>query len=66
MINAYSRRDWTLKYFYRASELENPIGLSAIDAEGIENFDLSEIIYDHMDYRKIMDLVLYEINYEGN
>ncbi|CAG9334998.1 unnamed protein product [Blepharisma stoltei] len=66
MINAYSRHDGSLKYLYRASELSNPIGLAAIDVEGIENCDLSQFIFYHMDYRKMMDLVLYEINYDGD
>ena len=60
-VNGYSNKDWVLAYLFRATAggLSAVMGLSPVeDIEGIENFDCTEIVDGHMNYRKNMPKLL--------
>ncbi|ODV62100.1 Mil1p, partial [Ascoidea rubescens DSM 1968] len=60
-INGYSKKDWILGYLFRATSggLRRVVGLSPIeDIEGIENFDCTEHVTGHMEYRNQMPHLL--------
>ena len=60
-VNGYSNKDWVLAYLFRATAggLNAVMGISPVeDIEGIENFDCTEIVDGHMNYRKNMPKLL--------
>ncbi|ODV83400.1 hypothetical protein CANARDRAFT_30023 [[Candida] arabinofermentans NRRL YB-2248] len=63
-VNGYSKKDWILGYLYRATSggLSTVAGLSEV--EGMENFNCSEYIQGHMEYRKVMPKLLMELGWE--
>lgn len=66
-INGYSKKDWILGYLFRATSggLGTVAGLAAIeDVPGVENFDCTEFVNGHMEYRKQIPKLLKELNWE--
>lgn len=54
-VNGYSLKDWILGYLFRATGggLKTVAGLSPVETvDNIENFDCSEWVQGHMEYRK--------------
>mmetsp|Transcript_31828 Transcript_31828/g.48711 ORF Transcript_31828/g.48711 Transcript_31828/m.48711 type:complete len:892 (-) Transcript_31828:69-2744(-) len=54
LVNCYSRKDWILSMMFqykRMARMWKPVcGTTAVDAAGVENFDVTEIIVNHRDY----------------
>ena len=63
MINTYSKTDKILSNLYTLSTLEKAIGNWPIEADGIENYDVTDIATGHLKYREVLDLVLRKIEY---
>lgn len=54
-VNGYSDKDWLLAYLFRATAggFSAVMGISTVeDIDGIENFNCTEIVDGHMNYRK--------------
>ncbi|KAL4372959.1 hypothetical protein HN51_006949 [Arachis hypogaea] len=59
-VNAYSRNDWMLGVAFRASLLSQGLaGIQPVDIPGIQNVDVTDLIYGHSSYlwatQKILD-----------
>ena len=63
LINTYSKTDKILSNLYTLSTLEKAIGNWPIEADGIENYDVTDIATGHLKYREVLDLVLRKIEY---
>ncbi|KAJ5897467.1 hypothetical protein N7504_007755 [Penicillium tannophilum] len=66
-VNGYSRNDWILGYLFRATSggVMRVSGLAPIEGiPGIENFNLTELVNGHMDYRAAMPRILREVGFE--
>lgn len=67
-VNGYMKQDWILGYLFRATSggLRTIAGLSPINEEttNIENFDCSEFVKGHMQYREAMPKLLRSIGWE--
>lgn len=67
-VNGYMKQDWILGYLFRATSggLRSIAGLSPIDEEktNIENFDCSEYVKGHMQYREVMPKLLRSVGWE--
>jgi hypothetical protein len=64
LVNVSTDSDYVLKYFYRLAKLENPIGVNAVEVEGIENYDLTGTINGHTDYREKLDEILSKVYFQ--
>lgn len=50
-VNAYSTNDWTLGVAFRASLLSQGLaGIQAVNIEGVENIDVTDLIEGHSSY----------------
>lgn len=65
-VNGYSEKDWILGYLFRATAggISTVAGLTAIESEGIENFDCSDLVNGHMGYRKNIPKILKQLGFE--
>lgn len=66
-INGYSKKDWILGYLFRATSggLRKVAGLSPIvNFEAIQNFDCTEYVQGHMEYRKSMPQLLSQLGFQ--
>jgi hypothetical protein len=66
-VNGYSNNDWILGYLFRATSggIMRVSGLAPIEGiPGIENFNLTELVNGHMDYRAAMPRILREVGFE--
>lgn len=66
-VNGYSKKDWILGYLYRATSggLGRVAGLSPIQGiDGIDNFDCTEYVKGHMEYRKEMPKLLKLLDFQ--
>lgn len=66
-VNGYAKNDWILGYLFRATSggIMQVSGLAAIEGiPGIENFDLTDIVNGHMDYRAAMPRILRQVGWE--
>ncbi|KAG7829351.1 hypothetical protein KL943_005364 [Ogataea angusta] len=63
-VNGYSKKDWILGYLFRATSggLSRVAGLSPVDE--VENFNCSELVHGHMEYRKVMPKLMKEMGWE--
>ncbi|KAG7746653.1 hypothetical protein KL912_004230 [Ogataea haglerorum] len=63
-VNGYSKKDWILGYLFRATSggLSRVAGLSPVDE--VENFNCSELVQGHMEYRKVMPRLMKEMGWE--
>ncbi|KAK3487304.1 hypothetical protein B0T13DRAFT_515252 [Neurospora crassa] len=62
-VNGYNRNDWILGYLFRLTNggIRRIGGLAPIEGiAGIENFDVTEFVVGHMDYRTAMPRLLRE------
>ncbi|KAJ5278923.1 hypothetical protein N7478_004295 [Penicillium angulare] len=66
-VNGYSTNDWILGYLFRATSggIMRVSGIAPIEGiPGIENFDLTDLVNGHMDYRAAMPRLLREVGWE--
>ncbi|KAJ5157196.1 uncharacterized protein N7482_008296 [Penicillium canariense] len=66
-VNGYSKNDWILGYLFRATSggIMRVSGLAPIEGiPGLENFDLTETVNGHMDYRAAMPRILRQVGWE--
>ncbi|GMG56318.1 unnamed protein product [Ambrosiozyma monospora] len=63
-VNGYSKKDWILGYLFRATAggLSTVAGLSPINQ--VENFNCSEYVQGHMEYRTMMPKLLKLLDWE--
>lgn len=66
-VNGYATNDWILGYLFRATSggIMRVSGLAAVEGiPGLENFNLTELVNGHMDYRSAMPRILREVGWE--
>ncbi|KAJ5106495.1 hypothetical protein N7456_003170 [Penicillium angulare] len=66
-VNGYSTNDWILGYLFRATSggIMRVSGIAPVEGiPGIENFDLTNLVNGHMDYRAAMPRLLREVGWE--
>lgn len=66
-VNGYSSNDWILGYLFRATSggIMRVAGLAAVPGiPGLENFDVTNLITGHMNYRAAMPRLLREVGWE--
>ena len=66
-VNGYSKNDWILGYLFRATGggIMRVSGLGPIEGiPGLENYDLTNLVNGHMDYRAAMPRILREVGWE--
>ncbi|KAJ5084657.1 hypothetical protein NUU61_009236 [Penicillium alfredii] len=66
-VNGYSTNDWILGYLFRATSggIMRVAGLAAVEGiPGLENFDVTQLVNGHMDYRSAMPRLLREVGWE--
>ncbi|TDZ74681.1 putative membrane protein [Colletotrichum trifolii] len=66
LINVYSENDYILGFLYRTSNLQFGVaGLQAIQgAEGVENYDVSNMVSGHLRYQYMIGTILKNIGWE--
>ena len=60
-VNGYSSNDWILGYLFRATSggIMRVAGLAPVEGiPGLENFNLTDLVNGHMDYRSAMPRLL--------
>lgn len=65
LVNIYSKNDWALSIFYYMATFNKAIGNEKIIVSGIENYDVSDFIDGHMEYRKYLSPILDRIGYSN-
>lgn len=66
-INGFSKKDWILGYLFRATSggLRRVAGLAPIEKmEGIQNFDCTQYVQGHMEYRKAIPQLLAQLDFQ--
>ncbi|KAG0682350.1 hypothetical protein C6P40_004857 [Pichia californica] len=67
-VNGYMKQDWILGYLFRATSggLRTIAGISPVDSEkyNIENYNCSEFVKGHMQYREAMPKLLKMVGWE--
>ncbi|KAJ6119433.1 hypothetical protein N7523_003713 [Penicillium sp. IBT 18751x] len=66
-VNGYSKNDWILGYLFRATGggIMRVSGLAPIEGiPGLENYDLTDLVNGHMDYRAAMPRILKAVGWE--
>ncbi|KAJ5678263.1 uncharacterized protein N7477_003896 [Penicillium maclennaniae] len=66
-VNGYSKNDWILGYLFRATGggIMRVSGLAPIEGiPGLENYDLTNLVNGHMDYRAAMPRILKAVGWE--
>ncbi|OMJ93837.1 hypothetical protein SteCoe_3164 [Stentor coeruleus] len=62
-INVYCKEDGILNKLYKMSTLKTPIGASPIQVPEIENWNISDLVQSHLEYRHKIDIILDRIEY---
>lgn len=65
-VNGYNRNDWILGYLFRLTGggIRRVAGLAPIEGvPDVENFDTSEFVAGHMDYRRAMPRLMREVGW---
>ena len=65
LVNVFSKQDRVLSLLYSASRFEKAIGNYPIDADGVENYDLSGEVTNHLDYKAKMKTILKRVRYNN-
>lgn len=66
-VNGYSSNDWILGYLFRATSggIMRVAGLAPVEGiPGLENFNLTDLVNGHMDYRSAMPRLLKAVGWE--
>jgi hypothetical protein len=66
LVNVYSKEDYILGFLYRASSAQFDVaGLQSVeDVNGVENFDVSDLVSGHTKYRYVTGQILQRIGLE--
>lgn len=66
LVNVYSENDYILGFLYRTSSIQFGIaGLQAIQgADGVENYDVSNVVSGHLRYQYMIGTILKDIGWE--
>ncbi|KAF2432952.1 DUF726-domain-containing protein, partial [Tothia fuscella] len=66
VINVYSTEDYILGFLYRASSAQFDVaGLQpVVDVNGVENFDVSDLVNGHTKYRYVVGRILQRVGIE--
>ncbi|EOD49009.1 hypothetical protein GTA08_BOTSDO02576 [Neofusicoccum parvum] len=64
-VNGYATNDWILGYLFRATSggIMKVAGLNPVDAQGIENYNVTELVNGHMAYRAAMPRLMREMGW---
>ncbi|KAF2099526.1 DUF726-domain-containing protein, partial [Rhizodiscina lignyota] len=64
-VNGYATNDWILGYLFRATAggVMRVAGLTPVEVPGIENFNVTEFVPGHMQYRAAMPRLLREVGW---
>ncbi|OMJ84397.1 hypothetical protein SteCoe_14469 [Stentor coeruleus] len=65
LVNIYSKNDWTLSILYYMATFKKAVGNEKIMVSDIENYDVSDFIDGHMEYRKYLSPILDRIGYSN-
>ncbi|RLN18421.1 transmembrane and coiled-coil domain-containing protein 4-like [Panicum miliaceum] len=58
-VNVYSTNDWILGITFRASLLTQGLaGIQAVEVPGVENVDVTELVFGHSSYRSLLQEIL--------
>ncbi|KAG2537030.1 transmembrane and coiled-coil domain-containing protein 4-like [Panicum virgatum] len=58
-VNVYSTNDWILGITFRASLLTQGLaGIQAVQVPGVENVDVTELVFGHSSYRSLVQEIL--------
>ncbi|CAL4934355.1 unnamed protein product [Urochloa decumbens] len=58
-VNVYSTNDWILGVTFRASLLTQGLsGIQAVDVPGVENVDVTELVFGHSSYLSLLQQIL--------
>ncbi|RLN40208.1 transmembrane and coiled-coil domain-containing protein 4-like [Panicum miliaceum] len=58
-VNVYSTNDWILGITFRASLLTQGLaGIQAVQVPGVENVDVTELVFGHSSYRSLLQEIL--------
>ncbi|RCV42162.1 hypothetical protein SETIT_9G194000v2 [Setaria italica] len=58
-VNVYSTNDWILGITFRASLLTQGLaGIQAVDVPGVENVDVTELVFGHSSYLSLVQQIL--------
>lgn len=66
-VNGFSKNDWILGYLFRATSggIMRVAGLADVEGiPGVENFDVTEHVNGHMEYRAAMPRLLRKVGWE--
>ena len=65
-VSGYATTDWILGYLFRLTSggIMRVAGLTPVEVDGIENYDLTKYVPGHMAYRKAMPKILKEVGWE--
>ncbi len=64
MVNAYSTRDWILRFLYRAAHAQYAVaGLGAVDVNSVENYDVTALVPGHHVYENSLAAVLRRVGW---
>ena len=66
-VNGYSSNDWILGYLFRATSggIMRVAGLAPVEGiPGLENFNVTDLVNGHMDYRTAMPRLLKAVGWE--
>lgn len=66
-VNGYSSNDWILGYLFRATSggIMRVAGIAPVEGiPGLENFDVTNLVNGHMDYRAAIPRLLKEVGWE--
>ncbi|KAL8166096.1 hypothetical protein V2J09_007595 [Rumex salicifolius] len=65
-VNAYSKNDWTLGIAFRAQLLSRGLaGIQPVDAVGIENVDVTDVVESHISYQWITEQILKQLELDS-
>lgn len=65
VVNCYSTRDWVLRFLYRMrAGLGGIAGMEEVQAPGIENEDVSDLVDAHASYGTVTGSILQRIGFE--
>lgn len=59
VVNVYSEKDYILGFLYRTASVQYGIaGLQQVDASGVENVDVSDLVEGHLRYKYLVGKIL--------
>lgn len=65
IVNVFSQKDGALAFWYRIATFKVAIGTGRIEVPGIENYDITDIVKGHQEYRVHMGKILNRIHFNA-